>query len=200
MTEPRSERGLPPSRDWRRPAQYLALPLGDLAPAHREHNRWVRAWRRHAPNILTTAGCVMAAAGLLVTLVPRPIQAYATTSELHIAGVTLEREANQHVPGYTLYGGDASVLLSGLAPAARATGAATIGGRRTTGSCAPATTSQAGVAERCTFQAGTAVLSSLDTFDRIDRTWSRRYSDGRGVTISVPAGQAAIPVPLPLGR
>lgn len=200
MTEPRSERGLPPSRGWRRSAQYLALPLGDLAPAHRELNRWVRAWRRHSPSALTAAGCVLAAAGLLVALLPRPIQAYATPSELHIAGVTLEREASQHVPGYTLYGGDASVLLSGLAPSARATAAATIGGRRTTGSCAPATSSRTGAAERCTFHAGAAVLTSLDTFDRIDRTWSRRYSDGRVVTISVPAGQAAIPLPLPLGR
>ncbi|HEX6539127.1 MAG TPA: hypothetical protein VF155_08110 [Candidatus Dormibacteraeota bacterium] len=200
MTEPRPERGHPSSHGWRRPAQYLALPLGDLAPAHQELNRWVRAWRRHSSSVLTAAGCVLAAAGLLITWMPRPIQAFATPSRLQIAGVTLQREAGQPVPGYTLYGGDASVLLSGLAPSARAAGAATLGGRRTTGSCAPAAASRSGPAERCRFRVGTAEVTSLDVFDRTARTWTRRYSDGVVITISAPAGQAAIPVPLPLGR
>ena len=178
--------------------QYLAIPLGDLAPAHREAAPWLRTWQRFSPFALTTAGCAMAAAALLITSLPRPISAFATRSHLDIGGVILQRAEVQSTPGYTLYSGAADVLLSGAGPGARSAGAATLSGRHATGACAPARR-EGQPAELCWFHVGRTTITSRDILDSSARTWTRTYSDGHVAVFAAPAGEAPVPIPLPLG-
>lgn len=184
----------------RHSTQYLAIPLTDgLVPSHRVASRWVSGWRRNATALSTGAALILAGAGALVASAPRPVSVYADASHVYIGGVVLARASASPVPGYTMYGGDAVVLLSSERVTARAAGAATLNGVRVSGACirvveAPALT------ERCTFVVRGSRVISQDTFDPRARVWRRRYSDGTTDEFAVPPGQTVIPIPLPLGR
>ena len=184
----------------RHSTQYLAVPLTDgLVPSHRVASRWVRARRRNATALLTGAALILAGAGALVSSAPRPVSVYANASHVYIGGVVLARASASPVSGYTMYGGDAVVLLSSARVTARAAGAATLNGSRVSGACirvveAPALT------ERCTFVVRGARVTSQDTFDPRAHVWRRTYSDGTTEEFAVPSGQTVIPIPLPLGR
>lgn len=184
---------------WRKTAQYLAIPLGGLVPAHRETHARVRLWSRHATFSVTVVGCVLALIGVIVAALPRSIPVYADPSHLHIGELTMQRASHSLVGGYILFRGDAAVLLSQLKPSARAAGAASITGQRASGVCSPETGRNAATAELCTFHLGNTTLSSRDVFDPQANAWQRRYSNGCQVAFEVPRGQAAVPVPLPLG-
>lgn len=183
-----------------RRSQYLAIPLGGLAPAHGERSGMVRAWRRHAALTMTAAGCAAGAAAVLLSIAPRSLSAYADASALHIGGATLHREPSSPVTGYVAYGGDAAVLVAGDGPSSRSAGAATVDGKLSTGWCIPAGSATGRVAERCGFTIGGASVTAVDVFDAHARRWHRTYSDGVAVAIEVPSGSTPVPIPLPVGR
>jgi hypothetical protein len=55
--------------------------------------------------------------------------------------------------------------------------------------------------ENCQFSVGDRQFSSQDTFDLGQSTnWTRLYSDGVRVNISVPSNAQVIPVPFPVGE
>jgi hypothetical protein len=183
---------------WRKATQYLAIPLGGLAPAHRETQRWHLWWRRHASLSVTAAGCLSTLIAVILAALPRPMLAYADATHLRIGDTTMQRASHSPAEGYVLYQGDAAILLSELKPSARAAGAASLSGQRASGVCSPAGREAAAV-ELCTFHLGGTTLSSRDLFDARASTWQRTYSTGCVVRFEVPRGQTAVPLPLPLG-
>lgn len=182
-----------------RRSQHLTIPLGGLAPAHRERSGLARLWRRHSAAALTAGGCAAAAAAVFVATGPHPMSVFSDASSLHIGASTLQRLASTAAPGYITYSGDAAVLVAGEGPATRTAGAATLGGATATGWCIPARTASA-EADRCSFSSGGTRLTSLDVFDQHSRVWRRTYSDGISAVFEVPPGGRPVPIPLPLGR
>lgn len=182
-----------------RKSQNLTIPLGGLAPAHRERSAIVRAWRRYSAPALTVGGCAAAAAAVFLSIAPRPMAVFGDASSLHIGGATLQREASSPVSGYVAYSGAAAVLVAGEGAVTRTAGAATLGGLTATGWCAP-TGSASADTDRCVYRWGGTRLTSVDTFDKHARAWRRTYSDGVTVLFAVPSGGRPVPIPLPLGR
>lgn len=200
MTESDRGAGPPDAPSLPRGSQYLAIPLGGLAPAHRERSALLRLWHRYSAAVLTMTGCAAVAAAVALSVTPRPIPAFADASSLHIGGVTLQRQASARVLGYVAYGRDAAVLVSGIGMSARSAGAATIGGLPAVGRCEPASPETATRHEHCTFTLGSTSLTSEDVFDGHTRTWRRAYSDGDVVVFSVDGDATPVPIPLPVGR
>ena len=199
MNEARGQEGTADERSLHRRAQYLAIPLGDLAPVHRAGSPWISAWRRNSGTLLTAVALVLVAAGVVISAAPRTVSVYVDASHVYLGGMTLSRENTSPVPGYTMFSGDAVVLLSSARPAARAAGAATLDGVRVSGACTQVPQT-ATLIERCSFTVGGAHVTSRDTFDPSARLWRRTYSDRKTVEFAVPAGKTVIPIPLPIGR
>ena len=195
-----SEEGTPLSSTWRRATQYLAIPLGGLAPTHRRVALPARLWRRYDSAVLTAAGLIAAAAAVLVATVPRAIPVSVDGAQLRIGSLVLDRAPTSPRPGYTLYRGAAAILVSDAGPRARSAGAASLSGHRAAGACAPESQRTAQTVDRCTFTVESARLTSRDVFDSQSKTWRRTYSDGRTVVFEDTSATAAAPVPLPLGR
>lgn len=195
-----SEQGTPSSSAWRRATQYLAIPLGGLAPAHHRVALPARLWRRYDAALLTAAGMIATAAAVLVATLPRAIPVSVDGAHLQIGSLVLDRATTSPSPGYTLYRGAAAILVSDVGPRARSAGAASLSGRRTAGACAPESRGAAQTVDRCTFSIESARLTSRDVFDSRSRTWRRTYSDGRAVVFEDASPTAEAPVPLPLGR
>lgn len=195
-----SEEGTPSSSAWRRATQYLAIPLGGLAPAHRRIALPARLWRRYDSALLTAAGLIAAAAAVFVALLPRAIPVSVDSAHLRIGSLVLDRAATSPSRGYTLYRGAAAILISDAGPHARSAGAASISGHHTAGACAPESQRTAQTIDRCTFTVESARLTSRDVFDSRTKTWQRTYSDGRAVVFEDASATASAPVPLPLGR
>ena len=200
MTDAEGNEHAAGDRSVRRSSQYLAIPIGGLAPSHRVAPSWLRAWHRSSTALLTGAAVILAGAGAVITAAPRSIAVYADASHLYLGGVALTRAHVAPLPGYTMYEGAAVVLVSTSRPIARAAGAATLNGSRASGACAQVVANPATLTERCTFSLGGTHVTSRDAFDPQSRVWRRTYSDGETATFDVPAGQTVIPIPLPLGR
>ena len=183
-----------------RPSQYLAVPLGSLAPAHRTEQVLSRWWRRRSSVVLMAAGLAAAAAAAAISASPEPGLAFVDGAGVHIGGVTLSRAAWSPVPGYALYTGAAAVLVERGPRITRTTGVATIDGSTATGVCEVAPTSTTELLGDCAFTLGGRRLTSRDQFDPRAGIWRRVYSDGVSVSFSVPAGSVPVPVPLALGR
>ena len=185
---------------FRRATQYLAIPLADFVPSHRSVSPWIRAWWRNGTGLLTAGAVLCVAAAVVISMTPRAVSVYADASHVYLGSVALTRAAESPVPGYTMYGGTAVVLLSNDEVTARAAGAATLNGVRASGACTQIVVHSTTLTERCTFTVGRARIASLDSFDSGARVWRRTYSDGETTQFPVAAGRTVIPIPLPLGR
>lgn len=185
---------------FRRATQYLAIPLADFVPSHRAVSPWLRTWWRNGTALLTGGAVLCAAAGVAISTTPRAVSVYADASHVYLGSVALPRAMKSPVPGYTMYGGTAVILLSNPTAATRSVGSATLNGVRTFGACTQVAVHTAALTERCTFSVGSVRVASVDSFDPGARMWRRTYSDGERTQFAVPAGQTVIPIPLPLGR
>lgn len=185
---------------FRRATQYLAIPLAEFVPSHRAVSPLIRAWWRNGSALLTAGALLCAAAGAVISTSPRAVPAYADASHVYLGSVALVRERASPVPGYTMYGGTAVILLSSTTATIRSAGAATLNGARASGACAQVVGRGTALTERCTFLFGSTRITSLDSFGIGARVWHRTYSDGETAQFTVPAGQTVIPIPLPLGR
>lgn len=194
---PDSTRG---TGSFRRATQYLAIPLAEFVPSHRSVSPWIRAWWRNGSALLTAAAVLCAAAAVVISTSPRAVVVYADESHVYIGSVALTRATQSPVPGYTMYGGTAVILLSSAQVTARSAGAATLNGVRASGACTQVAAHGTTLAERCTFSVGRARITSVDSFDSGARVWRRTYSDGETAQFAVAAGRTVIPIPLPLGR
>ena len=185
---------------FRRATQYLAIPLAGFVPSHRSVSPWIRAWWRNSSGLLTAGAVLCAAAGMVISITPGTVSAYADASHVYLGSVALTRAAESPVPGYTMYGGTAVILLSDTQVTARSAGAATLNGVRVSGACAQIAAHSTTLRERCSFSVGRARITSLDSFDSGARVWRRTYSDGETTQFAVASGRTVIPIPLPLGR
>ncbi|MBV8529383.1 MAG: hypothetical protein JOZ75_13820 [Candidatus Dormibacteraeota bacterium] len=185
---------------FRRATQYLAIPLADFAPSHRAVSPWIRTWWRNSTALLTSGALLCAATGVLISTAPRTVPVYADASHAYLGTVALTRETESPVPGYTMYGGAAVILLSSASATARSAGSAMLSGVRASGGCTQVAGHSAALTERCAFSVGSARITSLDSFDPGTRVWRRTYSDGESAQFVVPSGQTVIPIPLPLAH
>lgn len=184
----------------RRATQYLAIPLAEFVPSHRAVSPWIRAWWRKSTALLASVALLCVAAAVVISTAPRTVSVYADASHAYLGSVALTREAASPVPGYTMYGGTAVILLASASATARSAGSAVLSGVRASGGCTQIAGRSATLTERCTFSLGSARITSLDSFDPRARVWRRTYSDGETAQFAVPAGQTVIPVPLPLAH
>lgn len=185
---------------FRRATQYLAIPLADFVPSHRSVSPWIRAWWRNSTGLLTAGAVLCAGAGVVISTTPRTVSVYADASHVYLGGVALTRAPESPVPGYTVYGGNAVILLADAQATARAAGAATLNGVRASGACTQVVARSTTLTERCSFTLGRVRITSVDSFDSGARLWRRTYSDGATTQFAVAAGRTVIPIPLPLGR
>lgn len=185
---------------FRRATQYLAIPLADFVPSHRSVSPWIRAWWRNGTGLLTAGAVLCATAGVVISTTPRTVSVYADASHVYLGGVALTRAPDSPVPGYTMYGGSAVVLLADAQVTARAAGAGTLNGVRASGACTQVAARSTTLTERCSFTLGRVRITSVDSFDSGARLWRRTYSDGVTAQFAVAAGRTVIPIPLPLGR
>lgn len=185
---------------FRRATQYLAIPLADFVPSHRSVSPWIRAWWRSGTGLLTAGAVLCATAGVVISTTPRTVSVYADASHVYLGSVALTRAPDSPVPGYTMYGGSAVVLLADAQVTARAAGAGTLNGVRASGACTQVAAHSTTLTEQCSFTLGRVRITSVDSFDSGARLWRRTYSDGETTQFAVAAGRTVIPIPLPLGR
>jgi hypothetical protein len=184
--------------DLDRLAQYLPVPLGGLAPAHRKRRALAAFWHRRGGLILGSLGLLAAGAGLWFQASPRSINVYSDRVGVHIGDVQL-REASADAM-LRVFSGDAAWAVQRVDRGRLyAGGSAILNGRQTSGHC-QLSTAEMVTRETCTFSIDGAQLTSDDRFDSHARRWQRTYSDGRQAYFVVPEGGDVVPVPLPLGR
>jgi hypothetical protein len=184
-----------------RDEQYLPIPLRSLSPAHARTPWHVSYWRRHSIGIMIGCGLASLASAMWLTFTVPPIDVYSDSTDVHIGASLLTERSPSPILGYTLYVGDAALLVqrsAGLTEAAM--GAGISGGRQVDGRCV-LTRQPAGIdTETCTFAVAGQRLGSHDIFDPVRHEWRRTYSDGMSVEFHVPTTGSLIPIPLPLGR
>lgn len=140
---------------------------------------------------------------MLVTVTRPPLSVYLEGNTVHVAGVLLPHPAdNGGLSSGRLYAGPATLLLAPTGDGGMVASAVTyLRGERVTGVCRFGPPSSAALTERCTLHIGHGVVSCDDTLRFATAgTWERRCGDGQSISIQVPAGTVAIPLPFPLGR
>ena len=187
----------------RRP-QHLPIPLAGLRPRReRPSGGPIRIWRRRGPEIVTSAGLLFAIAAAIVTLMRPPVSAYLEGDAVHLSGHILSHPAdNGGLAAGRLYTGSATLLLvtrpGGTVVASSVT---YIAGRRATGVCTLAPPTPTSASERCFLHIGTEAVTCDDVLRfTAPGSWSRHCSDGQSLSVAVPEGDVAIPLPFPLGR
>lgn len=182
-----------------RSAQTLPIPLGGLAPVHRNSTAIQRVLRRHRSAPLLALAIVAAGTGAWLSTSPRSFDAGRDDAGVHIDDFVLEPLA-QSPAGMQVFTGVASLVIANTsAGVVRAGAVMSWNGFSTSGRCVLAH-GAASTEETCDYLIGTARLSSTDTYTAATRTWHRRYSDGVEIAVTVPGGTTVIPIPFPLGR
>jgi len=188
-----------------RDPQLLPVPLGDLRPRRqvRSVSTPLRLWRRHSFEILATGGLLLAVAAAVVTVTRPAIAVYLEGDSVHIGSLTLSHpRENGGLAEGRLYTGPATLLMVSRPGGAVVASAVTfLGGQRATGVCTFGPPAATELTERCILHVGGESVTCVDAL-RFDApgSWERACSDGQRLTVSVPAGAAAIPMPFPLGR
>jgi hypothetical protein len=183
-----------------RTPQILPIPLGGLTPVRRRSSLILRRFRRHHSTALLVLAGVAIAGAVWLSTTSRSFTVEMTASGLRVDDVVLTASTPRFVGGMRVFTGEASVALAAGEPGSmRAAAVMTLNGVKTTGQCESHVLSKT-ASEACQFKGGGAVLTSTATFDFGSRAWDRRYSDGIGVTITVPRGSELIPIPFPLGH
>ena len=188
-----------------RDPQHLPVPIGDLRPRRqaRTTSAAVRLWRRRGSELVAAAGVALAVAAAVVTVTRPPLSVYLEGDTVHVAGLTLSHPANNG--GLTfgrLYTGPATLLMVDRPDGVVIASAVTyLEGAMVTGVCTYGPRTAAGVAEHCTLRLGGRAVTCVDTLhSQAHASWQRRCSDGQLLTVAVPTGGEAIPMPFPLGR
>jgi len=188
-----------------RDPQHLPVPIGDLRPRRKPRTTpaLIRLWRRRGFELLAVVGLLLAVAAAVVTVTRPPLSVYLEGETVHVAGLTLSHPANNG--GLTqgrLYTGPATLLMIGRPHGAMVASAVTyLKGERVTGVCDFGPPTATAVAERCVLQIGSASVTCADALRFAEQgSWQRRCSDGQVLTVAVPSGAEAIPMPFPLGR
>jgi hypothetical protein len=182
-----------------RSAQTLPVPLGGLTPVHRHSTTMRRTLRRHPSVPLVALALATGGAGVWLSTSPRAFTAGQDAAGIEVGGLTLTpiAQPSRSTQSFT---GVASVVIDTVSSGvARAGAVMTWDGFPTTVRCV-LVRSATGVSETCAYDIGTTRLTSADSYSAKTRTWSRRYSDGMEITITVPNGSELIPLPFPLGR
>jgi hypothetical protein len=181
------------------------VPIGDLRPRRKPRTTpaLIRLWRRRGFELLAVVGLLLAVAAAVVTVTRPPLSVYLEGETVHVAGLTLSHPANNG--GLTqgrLYTGPATLLMIGRPHGAMVASAVTyLKGERVTGVCDFGPPTATAVAERCVLQIGSASVTCADALRFAGQgSWQRRCSDGQVLTVAVPSGAEAIPMPFPLGR
>ncbi len=182
----------------------LPIPIGDLRPIRRPPpGGRMRAWRRRGPEILVLLGVLMVVSAAMVTITRPPLSAYLDGDTVHVGGVTLTHPAgNGGLASGRLYQGAATLLLV-AAPDRRVVASAVtyLDGAKVTGVCDFGPPTHSEVDERCVLAIGEQSVTCDDVLRfAAPGGWKRRCSDGQSLTVSVPQGATAIPLPFPLGR
>ena len=185
--------------------QLLPVPLGDLRPRRRTRSAPapLRLWRRHGFEILAAAGLLLAVAAALVTLTRPALAVYVDGDSVHIGALTLSHPRdNGGLADGRLYTGPATLLVASRPDGALLAAAVTfLGGQEVTGVCTFGPPAATEISESCALHIGGRSVTCEDVL-RFDTpgSWQRVCSDGQRLRISVPAGEAAVPMPFPLGR
>jgi hypothetical protein len=188
-----------------RQPQHLPVPIGDLRPVRRARITAVpvRVWRRRGPELVAALGLLLAVAGVLVVLSRPPLSVYIQGDTVHVAGQVLSHPPdNGGLTTGRLYDGSATLLLVTRPDGAIVASAVTyLDGQKATGICDFGPPTATDVSERCQLRIGGEVVTCDDVL-RFDQpgTWRRHCSDGQWLTVAVPPGTVAIPMPFPLGR
>lgn len=176
--------------DLRPDPQLQALPIPvavdrhDRRPARPWHHRWVRSiW----PAALGTAGVALAAAGITLLLVPRPL-----TVGLDASGYRIGSHRLAAGPAGTYTSAEADLVIVRHGPVTTAAASSRLGGQPIQGRC-----DLQGTGEFCTFRVGARAFTAEDV--PTTSGWHRRYSDGQELDIHT-SGPGPIPVPFPIGK
>lgn len=185
--------------------QYLPVPLGDLRPVRRRQRRHLlgRLWRRHLAETVAACGVLLAATAALLAISRPADSVYLEGDRVHVDGVTLVHPAgNAGVVAGRVYQGPATLVLIPFRGGAVTASAVTfIHGEKVTGVCRLDPPSSGEIAESCELRMGRTAIDCRDTMPlSTPGTWSRRCSDGKRLSITVPSGTAVVPMPFPLGE
>lgn len=182
-----------------RSPQTLPVPLGGLAPVHRRASAVRRNLRRHSsiPILVVSLAAAIGGVGLFAS--PPSFDAGEDAAGVHIDGMILTPVASAGAGIRTFSGAATEVIHTTPSGAVRAGAVMTWNGMATKGRCLLLPTAM-GAEEVCDYVIGTSMLTSIDTFSAVTRTWRRRYGDGVDIVITVPKGCSVIPIPFPLDR
>ena len=184
-----------------RAPQHLPVPLGGLAPAHRNEPRLSRTWRVQQTRIISAGGLMLGLLGGWLAVATPAISVYADGTSIHVGDVTLLPLHEQRSPGVRVYTGAVAFVLVDLNPhEVRAAAVTSLNGLSVNGVCHLTRAGRGGGREDCAFRVHGTTLRSTDLFDPSDHSWHRTYADGRTTTFNVPPGTSLVPVPIPLGR
>ena len=184
-----------------RAPQHLPVPLGGLAPAHRNEPRLSRTWRVQQARIISVGGLTLSLVGGWLAVATPAISIYADGSSIHVGDVTLLPLHDQRNPGVRVYTGAVAFVLVDINPReVRAAAVTSLNGLSVNGVCRMARVGRGGAREDCAFSVHGTTLHSTDLFDPPAHSWHRTYADGRTATFNVPPGTSLVPVPIPLGR
>lgn len=182
-----------------RSVQTLPVPLGGLAPVHRQSTALQRLWRQQRSGRLVVLALIAAASGVWLSISPRSFDAGNDATGVHIDDILLTPLA-QSTPGMRFFTGVAALVITTTSDGTMRAGAVmTWNGVSTTARCV-LRPNDAGAEETCNYDMGPARLISTDKYVARMRMWDRRYGDGVEINITVPGGNALIPIPFPLGR
>ena len=175
-------------------------PIGGVARV-RAGPVWLRP--RHSLEILATCGLLLAVAAAVVTVTRPALAVYLEGDTVHIGSLTLSHPRdNGGLAEGRLYTGPATLLMVSRPGGAVVASAVTfLGGQRVTGFCTLGPPAATEITESCTLHIGGRHVTCEDAL-RFDRSgsWQRNCSDGQRLSVAVPAGAVAVPMPFPLGR
>ncbi len=181
-----------------RTPQTLPIPLGGLAPAHRQTSALRRGLHRHRGAPLVALALVASGGGVWLSAGTPAFEVGRDAAGLHVDGMTLSPIA-ELVAGTRVFTGAATLAITTRSGVVRAGSVMTWNGVLASGRCV-LRRGVAGSSETCVYSIGTTRLTSADRFVDATRTWSRHYSDGVDITIGVSAAATLIPLPFPFGR
>src|ERR1700736_4465734 len=99
-----------------RAPQHLPVPLGGLAPAHRNEPRLSRTWRVQQTRIISAGGLMLGLLGGWLAVATPAISVYADGTSIHVGDVTLLPLHEQRSPGVRVYTGAVAFVLVDLNP------------------------------------------------------------------------------------
>lgn len=184
-------------------AQYLPLPIGEFRAVrrHRTTPLRVRVWR-HRPGFAAAAGVALAIAAVLVTVTSPPAAVYLSGDAVHVDGITLGHPAgNGGLTTGRLYTGAATMVLrAGPDGTVVASAVTHEQGEEMRAVCTLDSSGATDLTERCQFRTGKTSFACDDVYNlSAPGAWQRRCSNGRVLSIQVPAGAEVIPMPFALG-